>query len=302
MNAFGNLLQTQWDWRAAGNFMFGGCGGALVFMAALMFFPWQDGIPLLTIGLPALALVGLGLLLVWLEIGRPWRFLHVFLHPQTSWMTREASVAVLLFPATLAAFVLATPALFAAAALLGLVFLYCQGRILRASKGIPAWREPAVVPLIVVTGLAEGAALLLALLIFWPAPLSWTLTPLLFILAVLLGLRLIVWRRYLRQLAVNKAPPAALKILQDLNAAQVVLGNALPLLLLVTALAVPVLRAPLALLAAILATAAGWTLKFILIARAAKVQGYALGKLKRGRPTLKPPVRREKDRFVFSRD
>ena len=302
MNAFGNLLQTQWDWRAAGNFMFGGCGGALVFMAALMFFPWRDGIPLLTIGLPALALVGLGLLLVWLEIGRPWRFLHVFLHPQTSWMTREASVAVLLFPATLAAFVLATPALFAAAALLGLVFLYCQGRILRASKGIPAWREPAVVPLIVITGLAEGAALLLALLIFWPAPLSWTLTPLLSILAVLLGLRLIAWRRYLRQLAVNNAPPAALKILQGIDAAQVVLGNGLPLLLLVTALAVPALRAPLALLAAILATAAGWSLKFILIARAAKVQGYALGKLKRGRPALKPPVRREKDRFVFSRD
>lgn len=302
MNAFGNLLQTQWDWRAAGNFMFGGCGGALVFMAALMFFPWQDGIPLLTIGLPALALVGLGLLLVWLEIGRPWRFLHVFLHPQTSWMTREASVAVLLFPATLAAFVLATPALFAAAALLGLVFLYCQGRILRASKGIPAWREPAVVPLIVITGLAEGAALLLVLLIFWPAPLPWTLTPLLFIMAVLLGLRLIAWRRYLRQLAVNNAPPAALKILQGIDAAQVVLGNGLPLLLLVAALSAPALRDPLALLAAILATVAGWSLKFILIARAAKVQGYALGKLKRGRPALKPPVRREKDRFVFSRD
>lgn len=302
MNAFGNLLQTQWDWRAAGNFMFGGCGGALVFMAALMFFPWQDGIPLLTIGLPALALVGLGLLLVWLEIGRPWRFLHVFLHPQTSWMTREASVAVLLFPATLAAFVLATPALFAAAALLGLVFLYCQGRILRASKGVPAWREPAVVPLIVVTGLAEGAALLLVLLIFWPAPLSGSLTPLLLILAVLLALRLVVWRHYLRRLAANNAPPAALKILQDLNAVQVVLGNALPLLLLVTALAAPALRDPLALLTAVLATAAGWSLKFILIARAAKVQGYALGKLQRGRPAIKPPVRREKDRFVFSRD
>lgn len=302
MNAFGNLLQTQWDWRAAGNFMFGGCGGALVFMAALMFFPWQDGIPLLTIGLPALALVGLGLLLVWLEIGRPWRFLHVFLHPQTSWMTREASVAVLLFPVTLAAFVLATPALFAAAALLGLVFLYCQGRILRASKGIPAWREPAVAPLIVVTGLAEGAALLLALLIFWPASLPWSLTALLFILAALLGLRLVAWRYYLRRLVANKAPPAALKILQGIDAVQVVLGNALPLLLLVTALAAPALRDPLALLAAVLATAAGWALKFTLIARAAKVQGYALGKLQRGRPTIKPPVRRKKDRFVFSRD
>ena len=103
-------------------------------------------------------------------------------------------------------------------------------------------------------------------------------------------------------MAANKAPPAALKILQGIDAVQVVLGNALPLLLLITALAVPALKDPLALLAAVLATAAGWALKFILIARAAKVQGYALGKLQRGRPTLKPPVRREKDRFVFSRD
>jgi hypothetical protein len=39
-------------------------------------------------------------------------------------------------------------------------FLYCQARILRAAMGIPAWRGPWVVPLIVVSGLAEGGALL----------------------------------------------------------------------------------------------------------------------------------------------
>jgi phenylacetyl-CoA:acceptor oxidoreductase subunit 2 len=30
-------------------------------------------------------------------------------------------------------------------ALLGVLFLYCQGRILQAAKGIPAWREPKIV-------------------------------------------------------------------------------------------------------------------------------------------------------------
>ena len=43
------------------------------------------------------------------------------------------------------------------AAALALAFIYCQARMLQAAKGIPAWREPLLVPLMVVTGLAEGA-------------------------------------------------------------------------------------------------------------------------------------------------
>ena len=295
MSTFGNALQTQWDWRAAGNFMFGGSGGALILMAAIASWP---GTPNLVIGLAALLFVGLGLFLVWLEIGRPWRFLHVFFHPQTSWMTREASVSVLLFAATFTGVLMQAPGLLAAAGLLGFLFLYCQGRILRASKGIPAWREPAVVPLIINTGLAEGAAILSILLIVSNAGQVW----LLYLLMGLLGCRLISWRHYRQQLASNNAPPAALKILDGINNAQIILGNALPLLLLATIILVPDLLAPLALLACILATAGGWLMKFTIIAKAAKVQGYALGKLQKGRPNIKPPVRREKDRFVFSRD
>ena len=294
-NTFGNALQTQWDWRAAGNFMFGGSGGALILMAAIAAWP---GTPTLVIGLAALAFVGMGLFLVWLEIGRPWRFLHVFFHPQTSWMTREASVSVLLFATTFMGILLQAPTLLAAAGLLGFLFLYCQGRILKASKGIPAWREPAVVPLIISTGLAEGAAILSILLIFSNAEQMW----LLYLLMGLLGCRLVSWQHYRQQLVVNNAPRGALKILDGINRPHVILGNALPLLLLVTIIVQPALLGPLALLACILATASGWLMKFTIIAKAAKVQGYALGKLQKGRPTIKPPVRREKDKFVFSRD
>ena len=294
-NTFGNTLQTQWDWRAAGNYMFGGSGGALIFMAAISAWP---GTPTLVIGLATLSFVGLGLFLVWLEIGRPWRFLHVFFHPQTSWMTREASVAVLLFATTFMGVLMQAPTLLAAAGLLGFLFLYCQGRILKASKGIPAWREPAVVPLIISTGLAEGAAILSILLIFSNAEQMW----LLYLLMGLLGCRLVSWQHYRQRLAVNNAPPAALKILGEINRPHVILGNALPLLLLVTIIVQPALLGPLALLACILATASGWLMKFTIITKASKVQGYALGKLKKGRPTIKPPVRREKDKFVFSRD
>ena len=294
-NTFGNTLQTQWDWRAAGNFMFGGTGGALILMAAIAAWP---GTPTLIIGVAALVFVGMGLFLVWLEIGRPWRFLHVFFHPQTSWMTREASVSVLLFATTFLGILMQAPTLLAVAGLLGFLFLYCQGRILKASKGIPAWREPAVVPLIISTGLAEGAAILSILLIFSNAEQMW----LLYLLMGLLGCRLVSWQHYRQRLAANNAPPGALKILDGINRPHVILGNALPLLLLVTIIVLPALLGPLALLACILATASGWLMKFTIIAKAAKVQGYALGKLKKGRPTIKPPVRREKDKFVFSRD
>ena len=294
-STFGNALQTQWDWRAAGNFMFGGSGGALILMAAIAAWP---GTPTLVIGLAALAFVGMGLFLVWLEIGRPWRFLHVFFHPQTSWMTREASVSLLLFATTFMGILLQAPTLLAAAGLLGFLYLYCQGRILKASKGIPAWREPAVVPLIISTGLAEGAAILSILLIFSNAEQMW----LLYLLMGLLACRLVSWQHYRQRLALNNAPRAALKILDDINRPHVILGNALPLLLLVTIIVQPALLGPLALLACILATASGWLMKFTIIAKASKVQGYALGKLQKGRPTIKPPVRRQKDKFVFSRD
>ena len=275
--------------------MFGGTGGALILMAAIAAWP---GTPTLIIGLAALVFVGMGLFLVWLEIGRPWRFLHVFFHPQTSWMTREASVSVLLFATTFMGVLMQAPTLLAAAGLLGFLFLYCQGRILKASKGIPAWREPAVVPLIISTGLTEGTAILTILLIFSNAEQMW----LLYLLMGLLGCRLVSWQHYRQQLVVNNAPRGALKILDGINRPHVILGNALPLLLLVTIIVLPALLGPLALLACILATASGWLMKFTIIGKASKVQGYALGKLQKGRPTIKPPVRREKDKFVFSRD
>ena len=160
MIRFGSYLQTSWDWRAAGNFMFGGAGAALLVVIALA---ERAHPPALPVALTALVLVGLGLSLVWLEIGRPWRALHVYFHPQTSWMTREGAVAMVLFPLTLAATWFESVALFAVAGALGALFLYCQGRILQGARGIPAWREPAIVPLIVSTGLAEGIALLMLL-------------------------------------------------------------------------------------------------------------------------------------------
>ena len=121
-------------------------------------------------GLPALALVALGLFCVLLKIGRPLRSIYVLRQPQRSWMAREAWVAMAFFPlAALALWFAAAPGRCSSRRRLGLVFLFCQGMILFGAKGIPAWRAPLIVPLIVATGLAEGGGLLLAALAVWPS-------------------------------------------------------------------------------------------------------------------------------------
>jgi phenylacetyl-CoA:acceptor oxidoreductase subunit 2 len=145
-------LQKHWDFRAALNFMLGGSGAGLMIWTA--FVQPSSSYPVLV----SLALVAAGLGAVWLEIGRKRRALHVFFNPFTSWMSRESFAALMLFG--LGSGTLFVAELVLGAALAAALFLYCQARILRAAKGIPAWRTPTVVPLIVLAGLAEGAALL----------------------------------------------------------------------------------------------------------------------------------------------
>src|SRR3990167_6824726 len=155
--------QTSWDARAAGNFIGGGAG------CGLLVFTWlaqaQGSLRSVMIVL-ALALVSLGLLCVWAEIGRPWRAINVIFNPRTSWMSREAALAPLLLGSGALALLGVTAAL-PLAALLALGFVYCQARILQAAKGIPTWREPLTVPLLVATGLAEGAGLFWLLAPWW---------------------------------------------------------------------------------------------------------------------------------------
>ena len=93
-----------------------------------------------------------------LELGRPLRALNVFFNPRTSWMAREAFTATLLFPVGLAAAAGVFRDAYGLPPLLAVVFVYCQGRMLQAAKGIPAWREPWLAPLIVVTALSRAAA------------------------------------------------------------------------------------------------------------------------------------------------
>ena len=140
-----------------------------------------------------------------------------------------------------------------------LAFLFCQARILHGSKGIPAWRAPEVVPLIMLTGLAEGAGIAL---LFGDAGVLLGL----FVLALLA--RALAWSRYraaLRQ-------PRSAAALEPAGRSLLQLGTVLPIALLLFSTV-----APEALwLAGLMAAATGWRLKFALVTRAAHNQGFSL--------------------------
>jgi phenylacetyl-CoA:acceptor oxidoreductase subunit 2 len=237
-------LQRNWDLRAALNFMLGGAGTGLMMSAGFSSSP-----RLAT--LLSMMLVAGGLAAVWLEIGRKSRALHVFLNPFTSWMTREAFCAVLFLAC--AGISLAHPDFIAAAALAALAFLYCQARILRAARGIPAWRVAEIVPLIVTTGLAEGCGLAL---MFDSGAL------LLGAFALAVAARALAWMRY--RAAAPALAGAGMTLLR--------LGTVAALAVAFAAWFAPGL-APLAGLAAV---AAGWQLKLVIVTRAAFRQGITL--------------------------
>lgn len=263
-------LQQNWDWRAACNFMLGGAGSGLVAFTLLAEVQGVVGAALLVV---ALALVGTGLLCVWFEIGRLERFLNVFRNPWTSWMSREAIVAVALFPVALAA-AFGIEAARVLAVVLAVAFVYCQSRIVQRARAIPAWREPLVVPLIVATGLTEGAGLF-----FVAAP--WLGGGSLVLALALGGLVLVryaAWHFYRRRLT-RTAAPAALAALDRAGVHLRYAGTLAPLFL-VAALAVGaatgVTAAVAAALAGALAAAAGLWAKWVLVRRAAHHQGFRL--------------------------
>ena len=164
--------QTFWDVRAAMNFILGGMSSGLAVVAYLL---WALGLMTDGMGLTPGTLLtdgmllgffavsatgmGVGLLFVFAEIGRKARFLYVLRRPGSSWMTRETYAVAVFYPAVTADLLWPSPVLHAVVALAAATFLYCQGRILHAGKGIPAWRVGLVPWMLIASGLYEGVAL-----------------------------------------------------------------------------------------------------------------------------------------------
>jgi phenylacetyl-CoA:acceptor oxidoreductase subunit 2 len=166
------------------------------------------------------------------------------------------------------------PGLHWLAAALALTFVYCQGRMLQAAKGIPAWREPLAVPLMVLTGLAEGGGLCLA------ARAADASGQLLVTLAGAVVLaRAAVWLAYRRRVAASVVP-RALAAIDSAGRVLQFAGSMLPLALLALVASGALGAAPtLVVVAGLLAAATGAWFKYTLVTRAGFNQGFALVRL-----------------------
>lgn len=258
-------LQTKWDWRAVGNFIGGGTGAGLLLAATLLAPSIQVFRVQAALGL---AIIALGLLCIMAKMGRPSRALNIFRHVQTSWMTREGFAMPTLFGC--GALSLLQPgvgALAWGATLSALVFLYCQARILEKAKGIPAWADPRIVPLIIATGLAEGAGLAVLCAALLPAGVAPALA---LLLLVALALRHVAWQRYRRSLGHPGVPRESIAVLDAFASNFEVSGQWLPAALLVAAigLGAPALDG-LSAAAGLIVAVTGWSLKYTLVTRAA---------------------------------
>lgn len=257
--------QTYWDWRSAGNFMLGGSGAGVLIYAATGF-----GGRLLD--LLGAALIAGGLLGVWSEIGRPLRAMNAFRHGSTSWMSREMFVAPLVLAGALTATWFDVPWLRWLAAALAVVYVYCQARMLNAGRGIPAWRNPRTVPLLMASGLAEGTGfgVLAGGLAVSTGIRPWSMV----VLAVCLSARIIAFVSYRRALPKAGAPGRALRDTARFGRTLSVLDG------LALALAVGSASAggllPLSLPAALIAAAAGWWLKYTLVIRLSYKQPFTV--------------------------
>lgn len=251
--------QGSWDARAACNFIAGGLGAGLVVAAALA----GASPALLAAGL---GFVAIGLAAVASELGRPWRSWRVLRNAARSWMSREALLVPLLFVAVGAAG-LDVPGAAWVAALLALAFVYCQGRLLQAAKGIPAWREPLLVPLIVATALAEGAG---ALSMLAAAPAS---VAVLFVVSLLA--RQALWHAWRGRVRTAARAQAAIDAAGTVFALTSGLALALALLALAGTLGDAAARV-LQFVAGAAAVAGGGWFKYTLVMRAGFNQGFAL--------------------------
>lgn len=256
-------LQRYWDIRAAGNFAFGGTGSGLLMAAAVGRMAGMDTRIAIFAGL---LFVGIGLFCVWLEIGKPWRSINVFFHPQTSWMTREAVAALFLFMAGAGAMWVDARLVYAAA-ILALLFLYCQARILFASRGIPAWSQKEIVPLILIAGVTEGAAL-------W-ALMGSQSTHLAGVLMVLAILREVAREFYRRALVARKAPVGTLVWLHS-REEKILMAIRLTAIVMLGASSLGVSSDGLLHVAALLTLLTGWAIKVGIVVRAAFQRGFII--------------------------
>jgi DMSO reductase anchor subunit len=162
----------------------------------------------------AFGLIGGGLLCSTMHLQHPMRAWRGFSQWRSSWLSREAVLALATFlPALPFAWGWAVEGqaggvwavLGIAAALLALATLFCTGMIYGSLKTVPAWRHPMTAPLYVLFGLATGAVWAYAVLAPWGDRGSATVVGIaaVCLLGVSWGVKVAQW------MSLADAPPAA---------------------------------------------------------------------------------------------
>jgi len=235
--------------------------------------------------------MAIGLFSVFLEIARKARFLYVLRRPHSSWMTRETYAVAVFYPALFAQLLWPTEILNLIVVLAAAAFLYCQGRILHAAQGIPAWRVKQMPWMLILTGLFEGAGLLAIAADLIPGLEDGAI-----VAAgcggVLAAINAILWQRYLSKATVNKIPPLAMRVLKEQTLGLRIIGHVLPLLGFAIFLSLTPDQPIIAAIAGFCAVVGGASWKRTVITRACHQQGFALPKVpQRGSGTFAAPIR-----------
>ena len=153
--------------------------------------------------------------------------------------------------------------------MLALAFLFSQARILRASHGVPAWREPSCKSVIIVSGIAEGLGLLLALGVFIANPQAWIVVAAI----VALVARVAAWEGYRRRVKLIAPEPAVAALSRASRS--ILLGHCVAGIFLIASLVMPSPVASAATAGLVLFTTGAW-LKFVVVTRAAFTQGFSI--------------------------
>jgi phenylacetyl-CoA:acceptor oxidoreductase subunit 2 len=256
------VLNGNRQWQAVGSFVFGGSGAGLMLFCAVSGAAGQQ---IFWLPLAAVVLTALALLFVMLHTGQILAGTLSGLNEADSrWVIWEPRAAVLMVPTGVAVWWMPIVPTFIAAGLVAAGYLLCQSKSLEVFKNVPAWKSREVVPLMTGTGAVEGVAGFVALTLLAGS----AQVPGLLALLLLLAVRWMNWRRYLKMQA-DSLSPASLKVLQRANPEILWAGHMLPVAVLVLYALYPAASGALAIMAAaIIAIIGGWYMKFIIIARA----------------------------------
>ena len=213
------LKHETWGWMLAFDFFFAGMGGGMLIISGVYSLIYGSGSATWIAGLLGPAFVGMGALLLILELGRPAQMLRVFVKPLTSligkgaWgMTLAMGAGLVLVSFDFDIFPWAGLELGRMFFALGTIFLGTfvaayPGVLLGNNKARPFWTGPGLPPLFFLSSLTTGAAahilcelvapFLSANLFSVPSGTPALLETLPIITIVLMSLQLVLWPCYL---------------------------------------------------------------------------------------------------------